>query len=577
MVKNMTKKLNGIVVVALCVSLGVALGGTQSVVAKELGVNEADTKAPDHRPNILVIVADDLGFSDLGAFGGEIPTPNLDALATAGIRFTGFHTAPTCSPTRAMLMTGEDHHDVGLGTMAEMPMPNPRPPNYEGYLHGAETIADRLKAAGYFTAMAGKWHLGTQPGQFPSDHGFDRSYALNQGASNHFGADQDGAWATSGLKPTYSADGKLVKFPTGTYAGDFFTTRLIEFLKPTQRSTQPFFAYLAFSDPHWPLQAPADLIAKYRGKYAAGYEALRAQRLARMKALGLVPEDVQPAATIGPKWDSLTPEQQALSSRAMEVYAAMVDRLDQNVGRVIAALRTRGQLDNTVIIFLSDNGAEGTTWAQLRQLAAITHTSPALLDSLETNNAKLDKVGSQDSYILYGPGWAQAATAPSWLFKGLPTEGGIRTPAFITGADVKGDRIVTATLSVRDILPTALAFANVKAASAEAGGGRSWAGLLTGATQTVRTADDFLFTEFSFRRAIRRGDWKALYLDPNSGMLAGPGQARWMLFNLKDDPAEQNDLSASHPEELKALVTLWGEYAHQHHVIENQPIRTPAP
>jgi arylsulfatase A-like enzyme len=318
------------------------------------------------RPNILVIVTDDLGWSDLGAFGGEVDTPNLDRLALSGVRFTGFHTAPTCSPTRSMLLSGVDNHEAGLGTMAEMQLPTQKAkPGYEGYLNDrVASIPELLGAGGYYTVMAGKWHLGLTDERSPAARGFDRSFALLQGLGNHFGADQDGAWRAGDLAADYREDGKLTRLPDGAYSSDYFADKLIAYLgapRPAGKANQPFFAYLAFSAPHWPLQAPRDLIAKYKGRYDAGPEALREQRLARQKALGLVPRDAKPFALTGvTPWASLTAEERAIQARKMEVYAAMVDRVDQDVGRVLDSLEKSGQLDNTLILFTSDNGPEGS-------------------------------------------------------------------------------------------------------------------------------------------------------------------------------------------------------------------------
>jgi arylsulfatase A-like enzyme len=242
-------------------------------------------QAKERRPNLLVIVADDLGYSDLGAFGGEIRTPNLDKLALNGIRLAGFHTAPTCSPTRSMLLSGTDNHRAGLGTMAELIRPNQQgKPGYEGYLRGdVATLAERLGANGYRTLLSGKWHLGLTPAQDPHARGFERSFALLQGGHNHYGTDANSAAdpATRGVA-TYREDGKAVaKLPADFYSSDYFATRLIDFLgeRPAKgKAERPFFGYLAFTAPHWPLQAPSDDIARYKGRYDEGFDVLRERR-----------------------------------------------------------------------------------------------------------------------------------------------------------------------------------------------------------------------------------------------------------------------------------------------------------
>src|SRR5215472_1688857 len=292
------------------------------------------------RPNFLIIVADDLGFSDLGAFGGEIRTPHLDALAFAGLRLSGFHSAPTCSPTRAMLLTGTDHHIAGLGTMAGTLTGELRGrPGCEGYLNDSVvTLAELLRDAGYQTLMSGKWHLGLTADRTPAARGFERSFALLPGAANHYGYESQADVKPGLLRLTpslYAEDRDFVTPPQGFYSSDTFTDRLIGYLEARDRG-HPFFAYLAYSAPHWPLQAPADIVAHYRGRYAAGPEALRLERLERVKQLGLAPANAEPHPIVGGRpWNELTEDERSLSARTMEVYAGMVERMDWNIGRVI--------------------------------------------------------------------------------------------------------------------------------------------------------------------------------------------------------------------------------------------------
>lgn len=520
----------------------------------------AQGEAKARRPNFLVIVADDLGYSDLGAFGGEIRTPHLDRLALDGIRLAGFHTAPTCSPTRSMLLSGTDNHRAGLGTMAEMIRPNQQGrPGYEGYLRSdVATLAERLGASGYRTLLSGKWHLGLTPGQDPHARGFERSFALLQGGHNHFGTDikPEAVPGTRGIA-TYRENGKPVaRLPSDFYSSDYFATRLIDFLgeRPAKgKSVRPFFAYLAFTAPHWPLQAPAGDIARYKGRYDDGFDVLRERRLARQRALGILGPDVvahTPRNRDG-SWDSLTADQQRLAARNMEIYAAMVDRLDQNVGRVIEALRASGDLDNTVIVFLADNGAEAldieTTGAQM------------LAGSLKGADNGLANRGAVSSYLTYGAGWAQAATAPSWLTKGYQSEGGTRAVAFVSGAGIPArPRAETQYLSVADIAPTLLDLAGADAGATRVGArtvrpitGRSWAGWLRNADTRVYGPDDGVGAELFGSRAYRRGDWK----------LTDIGDGIWRLFDIARDPGETRDLSLVHPERKADLAAAWDRYA----------------
>jgi arylsulfatase len=513
-------------------------------------------QAKERRPNLLVIVADDLGYSDLGAFGGEIRTPNLDKLALNGIRLAGFHTAPTCSPTRSMLLSGTDNHRAGLGTMAEMIRPNQQgKPGYEGYLRSdVATLAERLGTNGYRTLLSGKWHLGLTPEQDPHARGFERSFALLQGGHNHFGTDAD---PEKGGRATYTEQGKrLTRLPTDFYSSDTFATRLIEFLgeKPANGApARPFFGYLAFTAPHWPLQAHPEDIARYKGRYDEGFDVLRERRLARQRELGILGPDVAahtPRNRDG-SWDSLTAGQQRLAARNMEIYAAMVDRLDQNVGRVVAALRASGELDNTVIVFLADNGAEAldveTTGAQM------------LAGPLKGADNSFANRGTASSYLTYGAGWAQAATAPSWLTKGYQSEGGTRAVAFISGAGIAARKgAETQYLSVADIAPTLLDLAGADAGATQVAGrkvvpitGRSWAAWLKNADVRVYGANDGIGAELFGSRAYRRGDWK----------LTDIGDGIWRLFDIARDPGETRDLSLAHPDRKAELAAAWDRYA----------------
>jgi arylsulfatase len=512
------------------------------------------------RPNFLIIVADDIGYSDIGAFGGEIPTPNLDRLALNGVRLTDFHTAPTCSPTRAMLLTGTDHHVAGLGTMAELIAPNQRGlPGYEGYLRrDVATVAERLAPEGYRTLYSGKWHLGITDEHDPHARGFQHSFVLRPGAHNHFGTDLINPQTGT---PNYSENGKpLTSLLAGFYSSDAFADRLIGQLRASSATRpSPFFAVLAFTAPHWPLQAPAADIARYKGRYNAGFEVLRRQRLARQEALGLIPRGTAANAPRlpGGTWESLSPEARAAAARDMEIYAAMVDRLDQAVGRVIAELERTGELDNTVIVFLADNGAEG--------LDPDSSARPLLEPVLARADNSLANRGAGTSYVLYGPGWAQAASAPRWLVKGYATEGGSRVPSFVHWpASVRGGEIADALLHVSDITPTVLELAGVRQAATPPGfvelrpiTGLSWASWLRGEAARVRGADDALGTELFGSRALRRGEWK----------ITDIGDGRWHLFNLAADPGETRDLAASEPARLAELSRLWEAYAKANNIV----------
>ena len=509
----------------------------------------------EKRPNFLVIVADDLGYSDIGAFGGEIDTPNLDALAKKGVKLTAFHTAPTCSPTRSMLLSGTDNHRAGLGSMAELTAPNQRgKPGYEGYLRPeVASLAELLSANGYRTLLSGKWHLGLAPDQDPHARGFQRSFTLLQGGHNHFGLATSNALIKG---TTYREDGKTLDgVPQDFYSSDYFATKLVQYLGETKRvedGDKPFFAYLAFTAPHWPLQAPAADIAKYHGKYDAGFEVLREQRLKRQAALGLVDASKATHPPVLQKgWAALSDEEKKTASRDMEIYAAMVDRLDKNVGRVIAELKRTGEYDNTVILFLADNGAEGLD---------ITHSEMAGINSLDDDaDNSFGNRGAASSYIAYGPGWAQAATAPSWLYKAYATEGGTRTVAFVDGKGFKRHGgLGTAFTSVSDVVPTFLDLAGIPDHKGQFQGravepirGKSWVPYLTGKVDQVYAANEAIGTELFGSRALRLGDWK----------ITDTGTGEWSLFNIAEDPGETRDLAKDNPERLAELTAAWDAYA----------------
>lgn len=513
------------------------------------------------RPNILLVVADDLGWSDLGAFGGEIDTPHLDALALRGVRFTNFHTAPVCAPTRAMLMTGADHHEVGLGVMHETITPHHRgKPGHEGHLNArAHTIVTRLRDGGYRTVMAGKWHLGRDEIDSPHGQGFERSFALLGGEHNHYGADQTETRGGAHGPTLYREDGAITKYPEGEYSTDCFADRLIGYLEEGARDPRPFFAYLPFTAPHSPLQAPARLIEKYRGRYDKGPEALRESRLARMRELKLPIAHARPARFWGGQpWSELGAERRALEARRMEVYAAMVEALDAAVGRVIGSIERMGRMADTVVIFLSDNGPAGypredaSPWKEM--IAARYDNS-------------LANIGRLDSYTSTGPRWAEAQSAPFSLFKRFTTEGGVRTCSFAAGPGIEGGRCSDALLHVMDYAATVCAIAGVDAGAPPGKAsmrGRSALPLLQGASDTVRRDDDVLGWEFLYGRGIRKGPWKAVFLPQFAALIDTElPHNQWLLYNVAEDPGETVDVAAKHPDKLRELVAAWERYAHE--------------
>jgi arylsulfatase len=501
-----------------------------------------------------LIVTDDMAFSDWGAFGGEIKTPHIDELASEGVRMANYYVSPTCSPTRAMLMTGIDHHMVGLGTMAELLQPNQLgKPGYEGYLNNrAVTLSELLRDAGYATMIAGKWHLGEGPEQDPSRKGFDRSFVLLEGGTSHFG---DEWMLYPNYTPVYRQDGQRVHLPPGFYSSNFYTDQIIEWLK-AKRDDQPFFAYLAFTAPHDPLHVPEDRLSDYKGVYDDGYDALSERRMARMKALGIVPSHAvaAPRPAFIPGWTDLMPSEQERQARAMEIYAAMVGIIDDNVGRLVDALKMRREYENTLVIIFSDNGANGHT------MTAYPGVSEAWLNRNSDNRP--ENLGNRGSRISVGPGWALAGMTPFRMFKTFITEGGMRSPLIIRGTvGARAGTIGHAIADVRDIMPTVLELAEIVPPPRYQGRdvlpvqGLSMVPFLQGHQEEVHPKDQVFGYELFGWHGVRQGPWKATWIGPPVGA------NKWQLFNLDLDPGETRDLAGDQPARLSKLKMLWKQYA----------------
>ena len=515
------------------------------------------------RPNFLLIVADDLGYTDIAAFGSEIRTPNLDELAGAGLAFTQFYGAPTCSPSRAMMMTGLDSHFTGFGTMAEHVAENQKgQPGYEGYLNErAVTLPTLLQDAGYHTYMVGKWHIGAKEGMRPNERGFERSFALMNGGAGHF----SGMAKMLSIYPrtTFLDEGKVVEsLPNDFYSSEFYVDKTIEYIESNREDGAPFFAWLAFTAPHWPLQVRDEHLDLYRGSYDSGYEELREARLNSAIDAGLVPEEIAdvPRLPRVTPWEDLSAMEQRSSSRTMEIYAAMVERMDFHIGRMISYLEDEGLAENTIVIFMSDNGPEGNDRLKLLDNATWV---PATYD------LSYENIGRVNSYAFLGPGWGQAAAAPLRLFKAYLTEGGIRVPFIINGPGISRGNEFTNTLAmVQDIAPTLLDYAGIEKPKGSYKGqevysmtGRSMRQVLEGEDEAIYLPGDALGWELFGHRAIRLGDWKILWSDGKNG------SDTWQLFNIAEDPREVVDLATRNPEKLQELLVLWEEYATNNNVI----------
>ena len=509
------------------------------------------------RPNIVLILADDLGFSDIAPYGSEIQTPTLSALAENGISFSNYHTAASCAPTRAMMLTGVDSHRNGVPNIPEtIPPELAQYENYQGTLsHGVVTVATLLQDSGYHTYMAGKWHLGQTPDLLPIRRGFGRTITMaDTGADN---------WEQKPYIPIYEranwyADGERTTLPEDFYSSRFLVDKMIEFIDAKRADQQPFFAYLPFQAVHIPVQAPKEFTDKYMGVYDAGWTALREQRQSRARELGLVPAAAgMVTMSTTSDWDAYTAEEQRYHAKRMAVYAGMVDAMDHHVGRLVEYLKSIGQYDNTIFIFTSDNGSEASGGDDVR--------SPLMRLSLRMNeyNNDYDTLGQKGSFNTIGPSFASAAASPLAFYKFYAGEGGMRVPLIIAGEALPAKGQWTDAFAyVMDIAPTILELTGVKPPRAYYGGravepmtGRSLLPLAVGEVDRVYAETESIGYELAGNAALFRGDYKLVrnYLPV--------GDNRWHLYNIVTDPGETQDLSATMPERFELMQTLYADYA----------------
>ncbi len=523
-----------------------------------LAMSVSAMAADKARPNIVVLVADDWGFSDVGAFGSEIATPNLDELARQGVRFSNFHVAASCSPTRSMLLTGVDSHRNGVGNLREaMPQEHLGQPGYQGSLNTrVVTVATLLKDAGYRTAIAGKWNVGSEPYNLPDQRGFDRSIVQGDTGSDNW--EPAKRYLPHAATVNWFENGKQASMPADYYSSQYFVDRTIEYLRAGAGEGKPFFAYVGFQANHVPLQAPREFIDKYRGRYKDGWTALRAARRDRAVALGLVPKDtpmVSMASTAD--WATLSDAQKLYEARRMEVYAGMADAMDHHVGRLIAYLKQSGDYDNTVFVFLSDNGPEANDYNEAKWWLKTQYTQD------------IDRLGAKGAYGIMGPSWASAAASPLSSYKFYAGEGGIRTPLIISGvAGTQHNQIHHGLTHVNDIVPTLLELAQVpspggsyKGQAIEALAGRSLVGALKGGATAIHAPDEAIGYELSGNLALFKGSFKLVR------NLPPVGDGALHLYDLARDPGETTDLQAQLPDVFKALQSDYASYVKTHGVL----------
>jgi len=508
-----------------------------------LGQPATDAK-PDSRPNILLIVADDLGYADLGVYGSDINTPNIDSLAAEGMLFTKFHTAPMCSPTRAMLLSGNNNHVAGVAHQGQTGLLDVPFPGYESSLSDRIVPFPRLlQAAGYNTYTVGKWHLGLEQDQSPHAAGFSRAYNLLDGAGTHYDAI---GYADGGS--TYRENENLVEYPVGRYSTELYTDRLIEFIEADKASGKPFFAFAAYTSPHWPLQVPDEYLDLYSGHYDEGYDALRLARFDSLKAAGIIPVDseIPPRNDAITPWESLSPEQQRIESRKMELYAAMVDNLDDHVGRLLDYLKSSGLYENTLVIFMSDNGAAGEDF----------YNRGPYKEHIQAHfDNAYEKMGTPESFVSYDEEWAEAGSAPFSRRKGYTREGGIVAPMIMQGPGVAARDVINPTyFTVMDLAPTFVEIAGAQYPlddSVQSMLGTSLVPFLAGANGSVHD-ENYVTTLFHGGRAyLRQGHWKIVNLEPPFD------EDSFELFDLSTDPGEANNLAEQEPEKRAELIALW--------------------
>lgn len=571
----MTKWQNGLVLLCMAGILAACGGGSGSTGDEVSGASH-DVNASAQRANVVVILVDDLGYSDLSAFGSEIRTPNIDELAAEGQILTNFHATPLCATSRAALLTGADHHLVGMGTLPESNLAYlPNTPNYEGELNSRGlTIAQLLQDAGYHTYMSGKWHLG---GTGPQSKGFEQSFSLKYDAafaSNFAPAANSGK--APGFQPYYE-NGKRVKNKDLTadfFSSDAFTTKLIDQIKGDHGDGQPFFAYLSYQAMHFPLQAPDKYLDLYKGAYDTGYAVIREARIKRMKDLGIIPQDFQanpgdeavmarfgqPGPLLNTAWSELLPEQRKSEARIMEVYAAMLANMDDNIGRLVAYLKSIGEYDNTLIVFLSDNGADGYGYGFVPYIDD---------DEINTDmNNSLANYGKPGSFLFRSTRWAEVGSAPFRLYKGYTAEGGIAVPAIVKMPQNQALPQSAAYANLRDIAPTVLSLAKVSSPGDTYNGqsvaaieGTSLLPILEGRAASVHGPDEVFAGEVNDIRYVLKGPWKLTritnYLIPVGAALL-PHQ--WQLYNMDTDRGENHDVAAQYPEKTQELIREWDKY-----------------
>ena len=516
------------------------------------------------RLNIVLILADDLGYTDISPFGSEISTPNIARLAAEGLSFTNYHTAGSCAPARAMLLTGVDSHRNGVPNIPEaLPAEQMAYDHYQGVLNDkVVTLANVLQAGGYHTYMTGKWHLGHTPELLPSARGFDRTIAMaDTGADN---------WEQRTYLPIYDqanwyADGAEHTLPDDFYSSEYFIDKTIEFIASNAEDDQPFFAYVPFQAVHMPVQAPREFSDKYAGVYDEGWTVMRENRRLAAEEAGVIPEGTEAVVTPGTLiWDNLTEEQRRHHARRMEVYAGMVDAMDMHIGRLMDYLESIGEYDNTIFVFTSDNGAEGSNIILPNGGSAL---SPWF--DIVGYNSNYETLGERNSWNAIGPSNATIAASPLTYYKFHANEGGLRVPLVMSGPGIGGQGGMTDEfVFVTDLAPTILNLVGVDIHDGSWLGrevepivGVDFSEFLAGASSQVHDDFDSIGYELGGNSALFKGDYKIVI------NRTGQSETEWHLFNIRTDPGETRDLAQEQPALLEEMLVDYESYVQANNVL----------
>jgi arylsulfatase A-like enzyme len=521
------------------------------------------------QPNIVYVLFDDAGFSDFGAYGSEIRTPNIDAIARAGVRFNNFHTASTCEASRAMLHSGVDSHLAGQGTLSVVISDRQRgKPGYEGFLSDqAHSLGSLMRDGGYATYFAGKWNLGKGLERAPGTRGWDRYVGLEQTGADNYEAK---VYAPFDTEAVWWQDGKRLELPKDFYSSRYYVDRLIANIDEGRQSAKskdkPFFAMLSLQAVHSPQQTPKEDYTSYLPIYEAGWDAIRQKRYQRQVEMGLIKAGLKlPVAPTRREWSALSDEERRYEAKEMAIYAGMLERADKEIGRLRAHLASIGKLDNTVFVVMSDNGADPYDLSEINGAFKLWHR-------LNRDNS-YDNLGERNSYVHYGPGWAEVSNTPLAFFKGTSFEGGMRVPFVVSHPKrLKGDRIADTFVYVTDVLPTLLEVAGIPVPGETYQGkalhkpsGRSLLPYLEGTSTSVRQPGEAIGYECTGSEAMFKDGYKLLR---NKGIWFAPG---WQLYNTLEDPTESNDLAAAQPERVKDMLAEMDTYNKRNGVVEPEP------